>query len=71
MKTTATHELLRAYAENHSESAFQELVYGYVDLVYSAALDTLANKPKYSNSGKLDSGGHAIVGRVRLSRITY
>jgi len=33
-----THELLRAYAQEHSESAFQELVHRYVDLVYSAAI---------------------------------
>ena len=32
------HELLRAYAQDHSESAFQELVTRYVDLVYSAAI---------------------------------
>ncbi|MCX6928675.1 MAG: hypothetical protein NT154_36505 [Verrucomicrobia bacterium] len=36
MKTTDHHELLRAYAQDHSESAFQELVQRYVDLVYSA-----------------------------------
>lgn len=30
--------LLRAYAENHSETAFAELVRRHVDLVYSAAL---------------------------------
>ena len=38
MKTTKPHELLRAYAQDHSESAFQELVNRYVDLVYSAAI---------------------------------
>lgn len=38
MKTTKPHELLRAYAQDHSEPAFQELVNRYVDLVYSAAL---------------------------------
>ena len=38
MKTTNHHELLRAYAQDHSESAFQELVNRYVDLVYSAAI---------------------------------
>ena len=38
MIATDSHELLRAYAEDHSESAFQELVHGYVDLVYSAAI---------------------------------
>lgn len=38
MKTTNHHELLRAYAQDHSESAFQELVNCYVDLVYSAAI---------------------------------
>ena len=31
-------QLLRAYAENHSEQAFGELVHRHVDLVYSAAL---------------------------------
>ena len=38
MKTTDHHELLQAYAQDHSESAFQELVQRYVDLVYSAAI---------------------------------
>jgi DNA-directed RNA polymerase specialized sigma24 family protein len=38
VKTTKHHELLRAYAQDHSESAFQELVNRYVDLVYSAAI---------------------------------
>ena len=38
MKTTENHELLRAYAQDHSEPAFQELVHRYVDLVYSAAI---------------------------------
>jgi RNA polymerase sigma factor (sigma-70 family) len=38
VKTTNHHELLRAYAQDHSESAFQELVNRYVDLVYSAAI---------------------------------
>ena len=38
MKTTDHHELLRAYAQDHSEAAFQELVQRYVDLVYSAAI---------------------------------
>jgi DNA-directed RNA polymerase specialized sigma24 family protein len=38
VKTTKPHELLRAYAQDHSESAFQELVNCYVDLVYSAAI---------------------------------
>src|ERR1041385_1850127 len=31
-------ELLERYTQNHSESAFAELVARYVDLVYSAAL---------------------------------
>src|SRR6266480_3773958 len=31
-------ELLQAYAQNHSESAFAELVQRHIDLVYSAAL---------------------------------
>ncbi|MCI0537926.1 MAG: sigma-70 family RNA polymerase sigma factor, partial [Verrucomicrobiales bacterium] len=31
-------QLLRQYAEEHSESAFGELVTRYIDLVYSAAL---------------------------------
>src|SRR5437016_13988218 len=31
-------ELLQAYAQNHSESAFTELVQRHIDLVYSAAL---------------------------------
>src|SRR5882724_8180411 len=38
MKTTDTQGLLRAYAQEHSEAAFQELVSGYVDLVYSTAI---------------------------------
>jgi RNA polymerase sigma factor (sigma-70 family) len=38
VKTTDHHELLRAYAQDHSESAFQELVQRYVELVYSAAI---------------------------------
>src|SRR5215469_7285487 len=38
MKTTDTQELLQAYARDHSEPAFQELVSRYVDLVYSTAL---------------------------------
>jgi RNA polymerase sigma factor (sigma-70 family) len=38
VKTTNHHELLRAYAQDHSESAFQELVQRYIDLVYSAAI---------------------------------
>jgi RNA polymerase sigma factor (sigma-70 family) len=38
MKTTDTQELLQAYARDHSEAAFQELVNRYVDLVYSTAL---------------------------------
>src|SRR5262245_16718817 len=37
MKTTDAQDLLRAYAQDHSEAAFQELVNRYVDLVYSAA----------------------------------
>src|SRR6266581_2661581 len=31
-------ELLRSYAEHHSEGAFTELVQRHIDLVYSAAL---------------------------------
>src|SRR2546430_9869521 len=31
-------ELVQAYAQNHSESAFTELVQRHIDLVYSAAL---------------------------------
>ena len=38
MNTTDHHELLQAYAQDHSEFAFQELVQRYVDLVYSAAI---------------------------------
>jgi RNA polymerase sigma factor (sigma-70 family) len=38
VKTTNNHELLRAYAQEHSESAFEELVNRYVALVYSAAI---------------------------------
>jgi RNA polymerase sigma factor (sigma-70 family) len=38
MNTTDTQELLQAYARDHSEAAFQELVNRYVDLVYSTAL---------------------------------
>ncbi len=38
MKTTKPHELLRAYAEDHSESAFQGRVNRYVDLVYWVAI---------------------------------
>jgi len=38
VKTTNHHELLQAYAQDHSESAFQELVQRYLDLVYSAAI---------------------------------
>jgi len=42
VKTTNHHELLRAYALDHSEFAFQELVQRYVDLVYSAAFRRVA-----------------------------
>lgn len=38
MKTTNDQQLLRAYAQDHSEFAFQELVNRYVALVYSAAI---------------------------------
>ncbi len=33
-----THRLLREYRENRSETAFEELVNRYIDLVYSVAL---------------------------------
>src|SRR5687768_15591944 len=37
MSTTDTQDLLRQYAENGSEIAFQELVSRYIDLVHSVA----------------------------------
>ena len=42
MNTTDHHELLRAYAQDHSEFAFQELVQRYVDMVYWAAIRRVA-----------------------------
>src|SRR5258706_4765339 len=38
MNTTDTQSLLRAYVRDHSETAFQELVNRYIDLVYSVAI---------------------------------
>src|SRR5258708_5278857 len=35
---STTQELLRAYVEDHSEMAFEQLVHSYIDLVYSVAL---------------------------------
>jgi DNA-directed RNA polymerase specialized sigma24 family protein len=38
MNDSSDQQLLRDYAERHSDAAFEELVRRHVDLVYSAAL---------------------------------
>jgi RNA polymerase sigma factor (sigma-70 family) len=43
MQELSDTELLRQYAEGHSEAAFETLVTRYVNLVYSAALRTTGN----------------------------